>query len=237
MDPEMKEYERFLPTQEAMSIYYDGSAEEQHKRMYEIIQAASQTKTAEELFDFTDTDICNRVRMGTPSIYMNLYQTLFAMSGVKTVLEIGTFIGLSTMQFAQFVGEKGKVTGIEKFDEFADIAQENFEKNNLSERIELIRGDATDVLKQFKYGQFDFAYIDGSKENYWNYFKALDQIADKGAIIVVDDVFFTGDVINQDCTTEKGNGCKEFLENIAKLDTYNTCVLPVSSGVCISVKK
>ena len=62
------------------------------------------------------------------------------------VLEIGTFIGLSAMTMASALPTDGRLTTIEKFDEFADIAARNFQDNGFAGKIDLLRGDAFEIV-------------------------------------------------------------------------------------------
>ena len=64
-----------------------------------------------------------------------------------------------------------KVTTIEKFKKFYDLAKENIKKNNLEKKIELHNGDAFDVLNKLKNKKYDFIFLDGDKGNYLRIFK------------------------------------------------------------------
>lgn len=63
------------------------------------------------------------------------------ISNIPPVLEIGTFIGFSTMGWAEAVGPEGHVTGLEFSAEYAEIARESFAKNGVK-NIEVVVGDA-----------------------------------------------------------------------------------------------
>jgi predicted O-methyltransferase YrrM len=92
------------------------------------------------------------------------------LAGVRRVLEIGAFIGLLTMYFAQAAPADGEVVSIEKFDKFAKIARRNFELNGLASKIKLFDGDAFEVIVRLPRDQmFDLVFIDGNKERYKDY--------------------------------------------------------------------
>ena len=71
---------------------------------------------------------------------------------------------------AKSTNQDYKVYTIEKFKEFLEIAKHNFKKNNLDKKIEIINGEAQEVLKKYKNLKFDFIFLDGDKGNYLKIF-------------------------------------------------------------------
>jgi predicted O-methyltransferase YrrM len=223
-----------FPIQENLSIYYRGSEEEKLSRMYEKIAKISAKKTQ---FEWDESPLHLQANMGSNCIHWQLLQSLVLMSKAKDVLEIGTFVGLSAIAMATVIGEKGKITTIEKFDEFAELAKNNFAKNNVSEKIELICGDAFIEIDKLKNRFFDFIYLDGNKEKYAEYFEMLDPLLISGGVFCVDDCFFSGDTLNDIPETEKGKGVQAFLDKIADKNNYNKMLLPIGNGVTVMVKE
>jgi caffeoyl-CoA O-methyltransferase len=83
---------------------------------------------------------------------------------------------------------------------------------------------------------FDLAFIDGNKERYAHYFEALEPRVRSGGLILVDDIFFHGDVLNAQATTEKGDGCKRFMELAAQRKKYVKLALPLCNGLMLMLK-
>jgi caffeoyl-CoA O-methyltransferase/O-methyltransferase len=138
---------------------------------------------------------------------------------------------------AKVLPEGGRLTTIEKYDEFARIAAENIRNNGLSERIDIICGDAFDELPKLDPNQlFDFVFLDGNKERYLEYFKLLDPRLRPGGLMIVDDVLFQGDVLNDEPKTEKGIGVKRFLQAVESADQYTKILLPISNGLMLMYK-
>jgi caffeoyl-CoA O-methyltransferase len=142
------------------------------------------------------------------------------------------------MTMARAMPAGGKLTTIEKFDHFADICRRNFAANGLADRITIVEGDAFEALAKVPHGElFDLAFIDGNKERYADYFEILEPRVRSGGLILVDDVFFHGDVLNAEATTEKGEGCKRFMALAARRDNYVKLALPLCNGLMLLLKK
>ena len=171
--------------------------------------------------------------MSSPPFLLSFLNTIVKLIKAKTILEIGTFIGFSTMQLARMVGEKGHVTTLEVFPEFAEIARRNFAQNGFADRITLIEGNAETTLGGLEKGSFDLVFIDGSKQSYLDYaIRCEELITDKG-VIVVDDVFFHGDALNAVPSTEKGLGCKRLLEHYQDDRRFESLLLPLRNGILL----
>jgi len=124
--------------------------------------------------------------------------------GAKRILEIGTFIGFSTMGWAHAVGPSGHVTALEFSPEYASLAEENFAKNNIK-NIQVLVGDAKDSLKTlFKTLEepFDLVFIDADKASYPAYLSLILSLSSPssntprllrpGGIILADNVLRRG---------------------------------------------
>ena len=171
--------------------------------------------------------------MSTPPTQLALFNFIIRLTNAKTALEIGTFIGHSTMQIARMLGEAGTITTIEIGHEFAEIARKNFRRNNFLDRVRLIEGNATDILSKLPPHSFDLIFIDGSKQDYLEYTLASETLISTHGVIIVDDVFFHGDALNKRPTTEKGIGCKRLLDHYRDHKKLSHLLLPISNGILI----
>lgn len=176
-------------------------------------------------------------QMATAPLQVQLLQGLIVIGKCKNILEIGTFVGSTTLHLLSAAGDGASITTIEKFDKFADIARENFAHNNASKRIELLCGDAKDIIPKLQGRTFDFIFLDGDKGSYDYYFNLLEPLLKNGGIIVVDDCFFHGDVFHELPITEKGKGVQQFLQTIAKNENYHKTFIPLFNGMLVLVRK
>jgi predicted O-methyltransferase YrrM len=175
--------------------------------------------------------------MASNPIQLRLLEFLVRLVSAKRILEIGAFIGLSAMTMARAMPAGGKLITIEKFDHFADICRKNFAAIGLQDRIEIVQGDAFDVLGKLQdQPLFDMAFIDGNKERYADYFLAVEKRVRPGGLILVDDILFHGDVLNEPPSTEKGAGVRAFLEVAATRKDFLRLALPFSNGIMLMLK-
>jgi predicted O-methyltransferase YrrM len=123
-----------------------------------------------------------------PSKSAKVLEVMVAFLGSKTILEIGTSAGYSTLHLS--AGTKinnGKVYTIELLKTKIDLAKENF-KDAKVDNIELLEGEALKILKRWNYGKIDFVFLDADKKNYGKYLKLLLPLMKKNSIIVADNV-------------------------------------------------
>ena len=159
------------------------------------------------------------------------------LARVRRVLEIGAFIGLSTMYFAKAVRADGEVVSIEKFDKFATIARRNFALNGLSSKIKMFDGDAFEVIDRLPRDQlFDLVFIDGNKERYKDYVIKTEPLLAKNGIMIVDDCFYHGDVLNPQPSDAKGVGTKACMDYLAGCNDWLRIALPLSNGLFMMIR-
>jgi predicted O-methyltransferase YrrM len=223
-------HQKMLPNQTFNSNLYEGN-EEIMSALYGLLQ--DHTGTVKNTFKLNTHARVGFEEMSTPPIQLSLIKFLIDMTKTKTFLEIGTFIGNSTMHIANFIGADADVVTIEKFDEFADLARKNFEDNHFLDCITLHSGDAYQVMQKLPDNYFDFIYVDGDKGRYLDLTKLAEKKLSKHGLILVDDVFFHGDVLNPTAKTDKGKGCKELLEYYKDTKDFSKYILPINNGILL----
>ena len=173
-----------------------------------------------------------------------LIQTLIKLGNIKNILEIGTLYGYSTIWFARGINNNGKIITIEKEPENAKIARENFNKleNNLSNNIEIINGDANEVLEKLVQKQlvFDMVFIDADKSSYPNYLNFTDKLLKKGGLIVADNTFLSGAVYNDYLTDrirfKAQKNMRLFNKMLADKTKYQSIMINTDEGLNIAIK-
>lgn len=228
--------DKLLPDQAEHTNYFKGDDYVEH--LYQSICRASGIASPLEEFKLEQTTKFTVEEMASNPVSMRFLQFLMRVAGVKRVLEIGAFIGVSAMYFAKALPPDGKVVTIEKFDHFAEIARRNFAANGLADRIVLHQGDAFEIIGKLpKSEPFDLIFIDGNKERYKDYFVMTEPLLSSRGISLVDDVFFHGDAINPNPTNEKGEGVKAFLDYAATRNDYLRIALPLANGIMLMTRK
>lgn len=120
------------------------------------------------------------------------FQFLLQALQPKKILEVGTAIGFSALLMAQ-ASPDAKITTIERNPEMAALARENLAKYDTAQQIEVIEGDAIDVLSALPDG-YDFAFMDSAKSKYIVFLPEILKCLSVGGVVVIDDVFQGGDV-------------------------------------------
>ena len=234
----LKYENQIFPTQPFLIKFYNGPKSSYNSKLYKVLQNTQNLITSRKRYKLLSSKVVSIEEMSSPPQCLNLLHLITDLSHSKKVLELGTFLGISAMSFAS-VSKKIKVTTLEKFEEFYLIAKKNIKNNGYERQIKVLHGDAKDTLPKIK-NKFDLVFIDGDKENYLVYLKlALKNNTISGSVIVVDNIFFHGDVFNDKATHAKGIGAKKVLEYVRKNQKLfsSISIIPLYDGTLILKKK
>lgn len=124
------------------------------------------------------------------------------VSGAKRILEIGMFSGYSALSMAEALPEDGKLITCEYNERYEELARSFFEKSEHGHKITLKMGPALETLDAIK-GSFDFVFLDADKINYPNYYKKVLPMLKKGGLMVIDNVLWSGTILNPKDEKEK----------------------------------
>ncbi|HET6229035.1 MAG TPA: O-methyltransferase [Longimicrobiaceae bacterium] len=160
---------------------------------------------------------------GIPSIQVApnqgmLLHLLAAAQGARTILEIGTLSGYSTIWLARALPHGGRLVTLEIDPLHAEVARGNFERAGLSEVVELRLGPALETLPQLAaegLGPFDLIFIDADKANIPAYFTWALRLARRGTMIIVDNVVRDGEVVDAQSDDAAVQGVRRFVEMAA----------------------
>ncbi len=159
-------------------------------------------------------------------------------NGVKSVLEIGTAIGYSSVRFAKLSPDI-RVTTIEIDQERYNAAVKNVEQNGLSQRVTLILGDA---LSEEIIGEFDLIFIDAAKAQYQKFFEKYKHNLSASGVIITDNLSFHGMV--EDLSLTNNYSTKKLVKKIRKYidflksnEEFETEFLKKGDGISISKRR
>ena len=161
---------------------------------------------------------------------------LVSMTQAKRVLEMGTFTGWSAIAMARSLPPDGSLVTCDVNEETTAVARRYAEEAGVVDRIEYRLGPAVETLAALE-GQFDLAFIDADKPNYWNYYEALLPHMRANALILVDNVLWGGNVVNSEATDENTRAIRAFNDRLARDDRVDKVMLPISDGLTIARKK
>ena len=166
---------------------------------------------------------------------------LLRLMNAKTVLEFGTFTGYSALAMAEALPEDGKVTTLDRDPKATSIAQTHWDLSPQKEKIELILGDAhlscPKIEEEIKSGVrplFDLAFIDADKAGYDFYFEAALKMVRTGGAILVDNVLWSGAVLNP--TEKSDHTIDRFNKKVAADTRVLKVMLPIRDGITVMVK-
>jgi len=160
---------------------------------------------------------------------------LAMISGAKTVFEMGSAIGYSTIWWARAVGDGGRVFYTDGNPHNAEQARRYFQRAGVSGRITLYTGDAMELLSEQK-GEFDIIFTDIDKEDYPRALRLAIPRLRKGGLLVTDNVLWSGKVATQQPPDAKTKAILEFNRELyASRELFST-ILPIRDGVAVAVK-
>ncbi len=103
------------------------------------------------------------------------------------VLEVGALVGYSAILMSEIMPKGGKIISVEINPDIAEMARKNFERAEVSDRIELIVGDARQIIPTLT-GPFQMIFLDAAKEQYLQYLKLAEPLMAPGSVVVADNV-------------------------------------------------
>ena len=132
-----------------------------------------------------------------------LYQ-LVTQRQPKAILEVGTAIGFSSSLFVEATQKQAQITTIDRFETMYHHARANWEQLGYSENIQLLTGDAADILPTLT-TQYDLIFLDAAKAQYIKFLpEALRLLAPHG-ILLIDDVLQGGSIFEPETTIRHRN--------------------------------
>ncbi len=163
---------------------------------------------------------------------------LIKSSKAKKILEIGTFTGLSTLSMSLALPEEGSIIALDKNEETSKVALNFFKKADQDKKIKIIIDTALESLMNLTDSKqkYDLVFIDADKENYKNYFNLSLNLIDKDGLIVIDNVLWHGEVVddsNQDKLTVSIREFNSFVNNDKRVENL---IIPIGDGLSICRK-
>jgi len=165
-------------------------------------------------------------------------QLLIKINNVKQILEIGTFTGYSALSMALAIDADGFITCLDKNKQTSHTANNFFKKANVNNKIDLIIGSAVENLNKLinQNKSFDLIFIDADKENYIKYYDLAFQLLSTNGLILIDNVLWKGEVINNNKNDKTTNIIKDFNSYIKNDNRIDKTILPIGDGVTICRK-
>ena len=168
-------------------------------------------------------------------------EVLLLMKKPMRVLEVGTAVGFSALLMSEYAPGDCHITTIEKYEKRIPIAKENFRKAGREDRITLLEGDATEILRELE-GTYDVIFMDAAKGQYIHFLPDILRLLPPGGLLISDNVLQDGDIIESRFAVTRRNRTiharmREYLYELKHHPELETVILPVGDGVTLSTKK
>ncbi len=169
-----------------------------------------------------------------PAVGRILHQ-LALVSGAKSIFEMGSAIGYSTIWWARAVGDGGRVIYTDGDRKKADEARGYFDRAGVANRIAIKVGDALELLSE-QTQQFDIIFCDVDKEDYPRAFRMALPRLRKGGLLVADNVLWSGKVAEKNPSEASTKAIQEFNRLLYSSTELFTTILPIRDGLAVAVK-
>ena len=204
---------------------------------YIIDHSESLTDVQKEIIQY-NISLGDQQRLQISISQAQFLQTLIKISNIKKILEIGSFTGFSALSMALALPSDGLLISLDKSPEFSMKAQSFYKKAN-EKKIKQIIQPATKSLNELKDSsqRFDLIFIDADKENYLKYYEASMDLINKNGLIVIDNVSWHGEVVDDTKNDKFTNIIREFNTHIKKDNRVAKNIIPIGDGLTICIKK
>lgn len=199
--------------------------------------------------DCGNSDIVNTIEKeaietGVPIIRKemgNLLKVLLSLKQPLRILEVGTAVGYSSILMSENMPENCHITTIENYEKRIPIAKENFKRAKKEDKITLIEGDATLVLKELE-GSYDFIFMDAAKGQYINFLDDILRLLSPGGLLISDNILQEGEIVESHFTVARRDKTihtrmREYVYTLTHHDKLITSIVPIGDGITLSVKR
>jgi predicted O-methyltransferase YrrM len=151
----------------------------------------------------------------------------------KNILEIGTYTGYSTLCLAEGLQKGGKIHTIDINEELVQIQQKYFTKSEFKENIVSHIGEAKQIIPTID-AKFDLVFIDADKLNYGLYLDLVLPKLNHKAIILSDNVLWSGKVVDPEANDEDTVALRAYNTKLNEHPDLETVLLPIRDGLSLS---
>ena len=162
-----------------------------------------------------------------------LLQMLARSIGARSILEVGTLGGYSTVWLARALPPEGRLLTLEADPRHAEVARANFRRAGVEALVELLLGPAEETLPRLRrdrHAPFDFAFLDSEKRTSLEQFRAILELSHPGSLIVADNVVRDGALGDPESTDARVLGVRRMVEYaFSRAELLSTVVQTVGS--------
>jgi predicted O-methyltransferase YrrM len=204
---------------------------------YAVEHSAHRDGLMKSLADETERAAGSMAIMQTAPEQAALMTVLVRATGARRALELGTFTGYGTIAIARGLPEDGYLLSCDINDEWTRIAERYVAEAGLADRVEIRLGPALETLRQLPRSErFDFAFIDADKPSYPAYYEQCVELLRTGGLLIVDNVFRGGSVLDPEADDESSRAIRELNDRLAADERMISATVGVADGIAVAVK-
>jgi caffeoyl-CoA O-methyltransferase len=166
---------------------------------------------------------------------------LMHLIGAKRTIEVGVFTGYSSLAVALALPADGHIIACDVSEEWTAVARRYWREAGVEHKIDLRLRPALETLDGLiasgEAGRFDFAFIDADKSNYQNYFERAMVLVRPGGLIAVDNVLWSGRVLDSMEKDPDTSAIRAFNEKLHTDDRVWLSMLPIRDGLTLACRK
>jgi caffeoyl-CoA O-methyltransferase len=187
-----------------------------------------------ELVERTHQAIPGQAHMSVAPEEGALLTFLVRLLGAKRIVEVGTFTGFSSLCLARGLTAGGSLITCDVSAEWTALAREFWTRAGVADRIKLHLGPALDTLRALPTEpHLDLAFIDADKPGYLGYWEELVPRMRPGALLMVDNTLFSGEVIDEH-PGEKAAAIRAFNEHARQDGRVELVMLAIADGLTLA---
>jgi predicted O-methyltransferase YrrM len=166
---------------------------------------------------------------------------LIQLINAKNTIEVGIFTGYSALSVALALPENGKIIACDISEKTTLFAKTYWEKAGVAHKISAHIAPATETLSQLikekKTNQFDFAFIDADKEQYELYYELCLELIRPRGLIVIDNTLWDGDVVNTHSTRPTTQALVALNKKLHDDSRIELSLIGIGDGLTLAMKK
>lgn len=192
-----------------------------------------------ELKQLEDFAIENSV----PIVHKEVRKFLEVMINIKkpkTILELGTAIGYSSILMCKASGDKCKIDTIERDLNMVKISKANIKLYGYDDHINVLNGECIEVLKNLN-GKYDLIFMDAGKAHYNDFLPECLRLLQENGVIIADNVLFRGMIASKELVIRRKitivKRMRKFLEQVSKSKELMLSVIPMGDGIAVITRR
>lgn len=169
-------------------------------------------------------------------------RVILAIKRPNKILELGTAVGYSAILMSECIDKEARIVTIENYEKRIPIAKKNITRAGKDDVIELLEGDALEIMPTLEGNQFDFVFMDAAKAQYIHFLPEVLRLMKKGAVLITDNILQEGDLIQSKYVVRRRDRTihkrmREYLEVVKNHPELETSIVPIGDGITMSVKR